>query len=431
MALLKRVAVNQQSTATELSLQLSESVQYTYFTLDNPSRMVVDLKKTSNRVEQSAVVLAGSSVKKVRFGEREKGALRIVFDLNEPMLTDNAELVSSGQLYQVKFQLKPLAVAMGGEVVLAKAHSALVKREPVRGDRPVVVKRKPSEMRSVVVVIDAGHGGKDPGAIGPRGVKEKDVVLQIAKKLARAVDRKKGYKAVLIRDNDTYIPLAQRREIARRTQDADIFVSIHADSWKRRSAKGASVYALSRKGASSALAKHLASHEKLTKSEITGDKRILKTVLADLAMEGSLEHSFRVGDHVLDELSSMTKLHKPKVEKAAFAVLKSPDLPSILIETGFISNPQEEKRLSDSRYQDKLVSAIANGLDRYFLDQPPPGTWLAYSKEYTNNSHSIASGETLSGIAQQYNVSQEHLKRVNNIKSDVIRIGQVLNIPNS
>lgn len=431
-AQLKKVAVVQQSQLTELKLLLNESVQYSYFTLDNPSRMVVDLKSTKNGVKPADISINGSSVKNVRFGKHKAGTLRVVLDLNEPVLTYNVDYLTGDKDYQVTFQLKPLVVAMSGEKAISTP--AILEDAPeglFSQFKTVKAKSQPAKLRDVVVVIDAGHGGKDPGAIGPRGVQEKVVVLNIAKKLAASINRRKGYSATLIRDDDKYIPLAERREIARRTQNADIFVSIHADSWKRRSAKGASVYALSRKGATSALAKHLASHENLSDESITGDNKILKTVLADLAMEGSLEHSVRVGGHVLDELSGITKLHKTQVEKAAFAVLKSPDLPSILIEAGFISNPGEEQKLITNGYQDQLVSAITNGLNRYFLDQPPLGTWLAYWKESSPSQHMIARGETLSGIAHQYNVSQNRLKRVNNIQSDMIRVGQILSIPSS
>jgi len=242
----------------------------------------------------------------------------------------------------------------------------------------------PGEYRDVVVAIDAGHGGEDPGAIGPRGTHEKKVVLQIARKLADAVNRELGMRAVLTRSGDYYLPLRKRIELARRHK-ADLFISIHADAFTNRRVSGASVYVLSNRGASSEHARWLAERENA--SDLIGgvsldDKdSLLASVLLDLSQTASLEASINVAEQVLAGLKKVGKVHKPGVESAGFAVLKSPDIPSLLVEAAFISNPQEEKHLNSPAYQRTLASAVAAGVKRYFEDNAPDGTLLANRKQ--------------------------------------------------
>jgi N-acetylmuramoyl-L-alanine amidase len=243
--------------------------------------------------------------------------------------------------------------------------------------------RQPKVDRLVIVAIDAGHGGEDPGARGRHGTLEKDVTLAIARRLKASIDKEPNMRAVMVRDGDYFIPLAQRVSKSRRMQ-VDLFVSIHADAWVRPDARGSSVFALSERGATSAAARMLAQRE--NQSDLIGGVNlgvrdpILARTLLDLSLTATINDSLKLGKAVLSELGDVNSLHKHSVEQAGFAVLKAPDIPSILVETAFISNPEEEKRLKDSAYQDRIAAAILGGIKRYLAQNPP----LARSKVAQN-----------------------------------------------
>jgi len=239
----------------------------------------------------------------------------------------------------------------------------------------------PKPLRDIVVAIDAGHGGEDPGATGPGNLHEKQVVLAIAKALAAQVSRESGYRAILVRKGDYFIPLTQRPAIARRA-GADVMVSVHADAFDQEGASGASVYALSQRGATSETAKYLADRE--NRADLIGgsvalsDKDpVLAEVILDLSMTATLNHSLQLGDQVLRSVAGISPLHNRRVEQAGFVVLKSPDMPSILVETGFISNPDEARKLRDPAHQNLLAGAIFAGVKRHFAHHPPDGTRIA------------------------------------------------------
>lgn len=265
--------------------------------------------------------------------------------------------------------------------------------------------------------------------MGPRKTREKDVVLAIARKLEALVAREKGMRPVMIRTGDYYVGLKDRVEKARKHK-ADLFISIHADAFDNPRARGASVYTLSSRGASSEQARLLAQKE--NEADLVGgvsldDKdELLASVLLDLSQTASREASDDVAGHILKKMGGVAHLHKKRVEKAGFRVLKSPDVPSILVETAFISNPGEEKNLRSSAYQQKLASAIMGGVRSFFYTSPPPGTYLAKA---ATRRHIISRGDTLSGIAQQYRVSTNSLRRVNGLTTSVLQVGQVLEIP--
>jgi N-acetylmuramoyl-L-alanine amidase len=269
--------------------------------------------------------------------------------------------------------------------------------------------------------------------LGPKRLQEKHLVLQIAQRTAKAINAKPGYRAVLTRTGDYYIAHRKRTALAREAR-ADLFVSLHADAFTSAAARGVSVYTLSDRGATSETAKWLA--ERANQSDLLGgvgdvslsDKdEVLAHVLLDLSMDGNRSYSIEAGQSVLNQLGKMTKLHKKQVEQAAFLVLKSPDMPSILVETGFISNPQEARRLSQKEHQTKLATAIADGIDQFMRLNPPPGTAIAARRQELR--HTIARGDTLSEIAARYGVSASALKRRNAIRGDKIRVGQTLFIP--
>lgn len=412
---------------TRVVFDLSGPISHHLFTLDGPDRVVIDIPNAEKTRALDLVDFKGGPLLNVRSAEQNNGSLRVVLDLDR-------------KLNPKSFLLKPEE---------QYGHRLVIDLEQIGGERvnspdPVAVSNsKPRSFnsmgsgRDIVVAIDAGHGGEDPGAIGASGTREKDVVLQIARRVYNVLRAEKGVRPVLIRSGDYFLPLAARRENARRKYNADLFVSIHADAFKDHRASGASVFALSRSGATSTLARVLA--EKENQSDAIGGVKIdnaddmVTSVIYDLAMEGSMEHSIKVGSMVLREMGSVTRLHKQHLEQAGFAVLKSPDIPSILVETGFISNPTEERNLKSSNHQVKLSRAISRGIIAYFDQHPPPGTLFAARKQLRDaQQHRIARGETLSEIAQRYRVDMTALMQYNQLKtSDVIRVGQVLRIPNS
>lgn len=288
--------------------------------------------------------------------------------------------------------------------------------------------------RDIIVAIDAGHGGEDPGASGPGKLREKTVVLQIARRLEQQLSGVPGFKPVLIRSGDYYVSLKSRRNKARELQ-ADLLVSIHADAFRQTSAHGASVYALSTRGATSTAAKYLAENENAADLvggvEVAEMDPVLASVLTDLSMTGTLDTSLNLGALILEQIGGVARLHKKQVEQAGFAVLKSPDVPSLLIETGFISNPTESERLSTPAYQDKMARAIRRGIQSWFARQPPPGTLLAWQREQGGREVTVAPGDTLSEIAQQHSVSVASIKTTNGLNRDVIFVGQTLLIPDA
>jgi N-acetylmuramoyl-L-alanine amidase len=280
--------------------------------------------------------------------------------------------------------------------------------------------------RQAIVAIDAGHGGKDPGAIGRSGTREKKVVLAIAKRLASLIDRELAMEAVLIRNGDQYLSLRERIAKARKNR-ADLFVSLHADAFRHARARGASVYVLSERGASSEAARWLASRENaadLVGGVSLGDKdEQLARVLLDLSQTATLQASHDLGQDILQSLQQTTRLHSSRLEQAGFVVLKAPDIPSVLVETGFISNPEEERKLRNQAHQTTIAKALLAGVRSYFLRNPPPGSMWA------ERQHMIKPGDTLSGIAQHYAVSTNQLRALNELATDLLRAGQVLRIP--
>ena len=409
---------------TRLVFDLSGPVEHKLFMLKSPDRLVLDIESSSFEGSLSDLELAKTSIKNIRTAQRNKSDLRVVLDL------------SSG--------VKPRSFVLKKQ--LGKNDRLVVDLYDQAGSSKTVktvASASSGRKRDIIIAIDAGHGGEDPGAIGPKRLQEKDVVFKIAKELARMVNAESGYKAVLVRTGDYYITLKKRRDIAREKR-ADLFISIHADAFTSPKAHGASVFALSRRGATSETARFLAKRE--NEADLIGgvgsvnlaDKdKVLAGVLVDLAMTATLTRSMKIGDKVLSSMDKVAKLHKKHVEQAGFAVLKSPDVPSILVETGFISNPGEAKKLNSSRYRSKLSKQIFSGIKQYFSQYPPSDSLRAWKKNggpdtgLTLRVHVIARGDTLSGIAERYSVSIKDIQSYNSINGSTIRIGQKLKIPTS
>lgn len=396
---------------TRVVFDLSGPVEHQVIRLRNPDRLVVDIERAALRnVNLGQLDLNGSPIARIRHAVRDKRDLRVVFDLTADIKPRTFVLKANEQY--------------GDRLVIDLVD---------RNKRPAVTKTvQANKRRDVIIAIDAGHGGEDPGAIGPGRLQEKKVVLAIAKELAALFEREPGYKPVLVREGDYYVGLKQRRDLARQSQ-ADLFVSIHADAFTSPKAHGGSVYALSNRGASSAMAGFLAASENSTDAiggvPIDGKDDELVKILTDLSMTASLDASLRVGGQILNRMGNVAHLHSRRVEQAAFAVLKSPDIPSILVETGFISNPGEARKLATVSYQRQLARAIFDGVQHYFNDTPPPDTLLAWRKRQRGREHRIAQGDTLSGIAERYQVSVAALREHNGLADNSIQAGQTLMIP--
>ncbi len=399
---------------TRIVFDLSGPAQHSLIVLSDPGRIVLDIQDTRLATDLALLQLSDTPVSSVRSGVREGNDLRVVLEI-----TDEVDPRS--------FTLK--ANEQAGDRLVLDLYDQQVKTTEVK--KTV----QHSAKRDLIIAIDAGHGGEDPGATGPNRVEEKDVVMAISRELTALFQADSGFKPTLIRTGDYYVSLKGRRDLARERQ-ADLFVSIHADAFKRKEAHGASVYALSTGGATSTAADYLAQRENaadLVGGVSLSDKDdVLAGVLADLSMTSTLDTSLKLGDKVLRNVDGVAKLHKRQVEQAGFAVLKSPDIPSILVETGFISNPQEAGLLASTAYQKKMAVAIHRGIREWFQAHPPSGTLLAWQKQQGAQAYTIARGDTLSGIADRFRIPLADLKSYNSINnSSRILVGQKLNIPKS
>ncbi|MBB60731.1 N-acetylmuramoyl-L-alanine amidase [Stutzerimonas balearica] len=427
---------------TRLVFDLSGPVKHNVFTLEAPDRIVIDVTGASLKAQLSGLPLENTPVAALRAGQPDADTLRVVVDLKAPVSPKSFALAPNQQYgHRLVVDLYDQPGGAAADTRLPVNTAPAVPVAPVSPTLPAVkLPATPTSKRDIVIAIDAGHGGEDPGAIGPGKIYEKTVVLQIAKELQRQINAEKGFRAELVRTGDYFIPLRKRTEIARK-KGADLFVSVHADAAPRSSAYGASVFALSDRGATSETARWLADSE--NRSDLIGgagnvsldDKdRMLAGVLLDLSMTASLSSSLNVGQKVLSNMGRITPLHKRRVEQAGFMVLKSPDIPSILVETGFISNPSEARKLQTRSHQQALARSIHSGVKQFFHENPPPGTYVAWLRDAGKiaagpREHVVRSGESLALLAQRYQVSLASLRSANGLKSDTIKIGQTLNIP--
>ncbi|MET0777938.1 MAG: N-acetylmuramoyl-L-alanine amidase [Pseudomonas mandelii] len=352
-----------------LVFDLSGPVQYKTFSLSAPERLIVDLRGASLIGDFSQLALGNTVIRSIRSGRFGQGDTRIVLDLSGPVQLNS-------------FLLSPQD-GQGDRLVLDLKSSAplnIAEATEARGD-------KPHPKRDIIVVVDPGHGGKDPGAVGAKGEREKDVVLSIAQLLAKRLKREKGFDVKLVRNDDFFVPLRKRVEIARK-HNADIFISVHADAAPRLTASGASVYCLSEGGATSATARFMAQRE--NGADLLGATSLLNLkdkdpmlagVILDMSMNATIAASLQLGSTVLGSLAAITSLHQKRVEQAGFAVLKSPDVPSILVETGFISNARDSQRLVTARHQQAVADGLFEGLQRYFQKNPPLDSYIAWQQQ--------------------------------------------------
>ena len=425
---------------TRVVFDVSSRAEYSVFVLDNPDRVVIDIKRSRMNAETGRLDLQGSPVTAVRSAVRNTTDVRVVLDLTQPVNPTSFTLPADAEagdrlvvdLYDVDREL-PINLE-------SQQATAARATEPSTRSGPSTQTESATARRDIIVAIDAGHGGDDPGAIGYDGrIREKDVALSIAQ---AAYDRLKsipGYAPVLIRQGDYYVRLQQRPQLARQNR-ADIFLSIHADSFSTSRAEGVTVYALSQRTAEDENIRRVTEKENSADllGGMAGDTSLrnfeddLALTLLDLSMAWSIEQSMAAGAHILNAMGSVAKLRRDVPQQGNLWVLRSPDIPSLLIETGYLSNPNEARRLSSSDYQRRLADSIVQGVMNYFYDRPPEGTLIAWQKasnQGPDRDYVVVRGDSLSMIAQRHNVSLAQLRTTNNLRNDTIHVGQRLVIP--
>ena len=409
----ENVRIWSESGKTRVVLDLSRSVDHNIFTLRGPDRIVIDLKDSRLAESLTKLPKGEGTVRSIRSAIRSDGQLRVVLDLTEGVRSRSFRAGPNSQY--------------GDRLVIDLTQSGNL--QPVKR-----ASEKYTPGRDIVVAIDAGHGGKDPGSVGRRS-KEKDIVLSVSKELARRINAEPGMRAVLIRDRDKFVALMDRVEIAQR-HDADLFVSVHADANPSSSPSGASVWALdldrADRVARNALGQRGKKEVKVGDVSLNDKDPVLASVLYDLSQNAALSASSDVGTRVSRQLSRVAKMHNKEVRTKSLAVLTSAEMPSILVETGFMSNSGDEKKLRETGHQGRLANAILAGVREYFYSNPPPDTQIAMDlrrEPMKKVRHVVARGDTVSQIAERYNVSTADIRRANKLRSDKIRVGQTLSIP--
>ncbi len=483
---LKTIQMNQQANKTSYYLTIQGTFTHRLFFLTNPNRIVLDLKNTQMPVQLNSH-LTNTLVRGLRKGQLDAKTLRLVFDVSQKVQVTSLPWRVQNSLKGIQLDVKPMGGAptlplktavlknkplppqqtLNKNLAKESTHStnayllpkpsaqgaklpsliqnATIPNKPLASNQAILIHQTPIHvphvpslsLRDVVVVLDAGHGGKNPGAKGPRRSREKDVTLAITLKLKQLIDKQVGMHAVLTRSGDYYLGLRNRLDIARK-YNGDVFVSIHADAFKNPHSNGASVFALSQSGATSEAARWLAEKENYSElggvnlGDLDDQNGIVRSVLIDLSQTATINSGLQMGKGVLNQMQVFTRLHNYKVEQARFMVLKSPDIPSILVETGFISNPQEEKNLTSPAYQTRLSQAIFQGIKGYFWESPPHGSRIEAMTNHVRRYHVARSGETLSSIARAHHVSLASLQAINHLWSNAKpKPGQKLVIPSA
>ena len=425
------IAISEQGMGTRVELRLSRTATYHLFTLTGPHRVVLDIATAALGRSALPLPAAAGAIREVRVAHRPNGTLRIVFDVADAMLP-SATLAPDGGVPQLAVELRPATWLAAAPAVESPQPAVAV---PALGE----------SRRNIVVVVDAGHGGHDPGAHGPSGTREKDITLAVSHRLVDLLNDAPGMRGVLTRSDDRFLGLRERMERAR-SVSADLFISIHADAAFNRSAQGSTLYVLSEKAASDEASRRLAARENaalIGGVDLGGRDPVLASVLMDLSQNASISSSIAVGDAILGQMGGLGRLHRRSVQQAPFMVLKSPDVPSVLLETAYISNPADEKNLRSPDHQQMLALAVFEGIRSYFTTNPPgkpisraPITVAAaavppraMTAATAVRRHVVRRGDTLSGVASRYRVSLSSLRAANSLRSDLVRVGQRLRIP--
>lgn len=401
---------------TRLVFDLDSGLEHRVFTLDNPHRVVIDLVDSQLRGNLDQTDIDGTPVARIRSAPRNERDVRIVFDLHHEVQPRSFVLPANEQY---------------GDRLVIDLHDKNVHAAPVLAEAVF------EEKRDIVVAVSAGHGGEDPGAIGVNRLMEKHVVLAIAREVRDRIDALPGFRAVMIRDGDYYVGLREQVQIAHQ-HNADLFIAIHADAHSNSSAQGSTIYALSRNGATSEQARRLA--EKENGADLIGgvgsvslsDKDdVLASVLIDLSMTATVATSLDIGQRIIDSLGTVIPMRRKNVEQAAFVVLKSADIPSLLIESGYVTNQRDARNLDSPTWRRNFAAALVGGVMDWFHERPPRGSWVAWQKEnggLVPASYTVRRGDTLSEIAERFGVSMAALRSSNSLTSDTIHVGQTLTI---
>ncbi len=444
------IVIDARDPIARVSLRLTRESTFTLFTLTDPHRVVLDIPAAALGPSALPLPAPAGAIRNMRVAHRPGGHLRIVFDVAEAqrpsgrLQADGAVSLLSLELVPVSRFAAPSSAAPPRSDAQPPAPQAARASPPAPVPSPVPPAPARTPPRVLTVAVDAGHGGHDPGAIGPSGLREKDVTLALSRRLVALINAEPGMRAVLTRSEDRFVGLRERMETARGAS-ADLFISIHADAALNRSARGSTVYVLSNKGASDEAARRLAARENaaLIGGVELGDKDpVLASVLMDLSQNASISSSIAAGSEILGRMGRLGKLHRNTVQQAPFMVLKSPDVPSVLVETAYISNPQDEARLRTDRFRDEMARAILAGIKSYFAANPPAQGAPAVTRPLIASAsaapaprstaparHVVRPGDTLSGLASRYNVSIHSLRTANRLRSDMVRVGQTLRIP--
>ncbi len=423
---------------TRLVFDLDASVTYSMFTLADPYRVVLDIHDTTISNDFSALDLTGSPILRIRSAPRDNNQVRVVLDLATQVNPSSFTLAPNREFSdRLVVDLYDLAPPPGQAVEQAATPPAeTASQAPTNTD---VRRETQTTQRDIIVAISAGHGGEDPGSIGYDGkIYEKNVTLAISKFLFDVLDATPGYQPILIREGDYYVQLTERPEIARRHR-ADIFVAVHADWFRNAQAYGATVYALSGDRADRENSRRVAQKENSSDllGGVDGDITLgtfdddVAMTLVSLQMAWSMEQSLIAGTRILESLEGITRVRRNKVQQASLQVLNSPDIPSLLIETGYLTNPAEADRLNSPGFQRTMAAAIAQGIQTYFFDAPPEGTLVAWQKAngVIPGSYTVKRGDSLSEIAERFGSSVSELRSLNSLRSDTIQVGQRLSLP--
>ena len=430
--------INEMDQSTHIVFNFDNRPQYKTIILANPPRFVVDLFNTVPAGLNLASRVNSTFIKNIRTASKEGGNYRVVFDLvagiqqsSVQILSLDAKQISFKLSYPTWFSTQPRTPAQINDLPTKPATFSTQPRTPAQINnlptKPAAVKQiDKTQLRDALVMIDPGHGGKDPGAIGASGTHEKNVVLSTALTLQRMLNREYGIKALLTRYDDRFIDLRKRLEAAR-THQADLLISLHADAFHHSNVRGASVYVLSDKGASSEAARILAQRENeavIGGISIEDKDNALASILVDLSQTASMGRANVLGNYILSAFGRNVRTRN--IESAGFLVLKSPDVPSVLVELGYLTNPEEEKLLLQPSYQIQLARNIVSGIKRYLNDYATADMILAHTaiRDYT-----VARGDTLYGIARRFNSSINRIKKLSGLPTDTIHIGQILKVP--
>ncbi|OCW98633.1 N-acetylmuramoyl-L-alanine amidase [Alishewanella sp. HH-ZS] len=421
---------------TRVVFDLASAPDFKYFTLENPDRLVIDLSNVRGNTNLPASQGQADLIRGIR-SSGGQGKMRIVLDLTQGVKPNVFALAPDAPhghrlVVDLPGRTGSATVAANPTTTTPPASTTPTSSAGNRTPQPV----PPASIRAardIVIAVDAGHGGTDPGSIGPAGTFEKNLTLPIARQLVERINREPGMKAALVRTGDYFVPVNSRTDIARRLQ-ADLLISIHADAFTSPHPRGAAVWVLSLRRATSEVGRMLEQTERHGEllggvAEVIKDsanERYLAQTVLDLSMNHSMVSAHQVANQILSEMGKVTTLHKREPQSASLGVLRAPDIPSILVEVGFISNPQEERLLRNPSHQQKLVQSIFNGVRRHFELSPPADSLFAQRRA---REHRVQAGESLSLLAQRYNVSIDELRRHNELRSDSLRIGQVLRIP--